>query len=71
MSPAAQHLLRKSHTTPRAQSGFGEALRNSYGGSPLGVNSPRSIRRPGATPTPIGLFRAGVTPQNIMMKKKN
>ncbi|KAL0142460.1 nuclear protein DGCR14 [Mucor lusitanicus] len=72
MSPAAQHLLRKSHATPRAQSGFGEALRNSYGGSPLGINSPRTIRRPGATPTPIGLFRAGVTPQkSTMMKKKN
>ncbi|CAO3622989.1 unnamed protein product [Mucor fragilis] len=72
MSPAAQHLLRKSQATPRAQSGFGEALRNSYGGSPLGINSPRSIRRPGATPTPIGLFRAGVTPQKTtMMKKKD
>ncbi|KAL7311903.1 hypothetical protein PS15m_009613 [Mucor circinelloides] len=71
MSPAAQHLLRKSQATPRAQSGFGEALRNSYGGSPLGINSPRAIRRPGGTPTPIGLFRAGVTPQKTMMKKKN
>ena len=44
-SPAAQHLLRKSHATPRAQSGFGDALRSSYGASPLGFNAPRSIRR--------------------------
>ncbi|CEP14498.1 hypothetical protein [Parasitella parasitica] len=70
MSPAAQYLLRKSQTTPRAQTGFGEALRNSYRGSPLGVNSPRAIRRGEATPTPIGLFRAGVTPQKAMMMKK-
>ncbi|KAI8636702.1 nuclear protein Es2-domain-containing protein [Parasitella parasitica] len=71
MSPAAQYLLRKSHTTPRAQTGFGEALRNTYGGSPLGVSSPRTLRKVGATPTPTGLFRAGVTPQKTMMKKKN
>jgi protein DGCR14 len=66
MSPAAQHLLKKSSgSTPlRAQSGFGQALRSSYGASPLGISSPSSIRkRPGATPTPIALFRAGITPQ--------
>lgn len=68
-SPAAQHLLRKSHTTPRAESGFGNALRSSYGASPLGVqSSSRSIRRPGATPTPVPLFRAGASP--AVMKKK-
>lgn len=61
MSPAAQHLLRKSTgNTPRAQSGFSDALRSSYGGSSLGVHTPRGIKRPGATPTPI--FRAGATP---------
>ncbi|KAI7851317.1 nuclear protein DGCR14 [Circinella umbellata] len=60
-TPAAQHLLRQSHNTPRSSSGFGDALRSSYGG-----NTPRtprmgtSSRTPGATPTP--LFRAGVTP---------
>ncbi|GAA5805502.1 nuclear protein Es2-domain-containing protein [Helicostylum pulchrum] len=55
-SPAAQHLLRKSQTTPRAESGFGDALRSSYGASPLAP----SLRRAGATPTP--LFRAGASP---------
>ena len=60
-TPAAQHLLRQSHNTPRSSSGFGDALRSSYGS-----NTPRtprlgtSSRTPGATPTP--LFRAGVTP---------
>ncbi|KAG2232862.1 nuclear protein Es2-domain-containing protein [Thamnidium elegans] len=58
-SPAAQHLLRKSQTTPRAQSGFGDALRSSYGASPL-ASSSSSLRRLGATPTP--LFRAGASP---------
>ncbi|KAI9347836.1 nuclear protein Es2-domain-containing protein [Pilaira anomala] len=70
-SPAAQHLLRKSHATPSAQSGFGDALRSSYGASPLGLNAPRSTRYPGATPTP--LFRAGAspaTPMNRITKKK-
>lgn len=65
MSPAAQHLLKKSSGTPlRAHSGFGQALRSSYGASPFSIQSPSNIRkRPGATPTPIALFRAGVTPQ--------
>jgi protein DGCR14 len=64
MSPAAQHLLKKSGGTPaRAHSGFGQALRSSYGASPLGIQSPSIRKRPGATPTPIALFRAGVTPQ--------
>ncbi|KAI7888407.1 nuclear protein DGCR14 [Mucor mucedo] len=68
-SPAAQHLLRKSHNTPRAESGFGDALRSSYGASPLGLHATsRSIRRPGATPTPIPLFRAGASP--AVLKKK-
>jgi hypothetical protein len=68
MSPAAQHLLRKSHLTPaRANSGggFGDALRSSYGASPLGGNS--SVKR-GATPTPIPLFRAGASPAIIRKK---
>lgn len=68
-SPAAQHLLRKSHGTPRAQSGFGDALRSSYGASPLHSSS-RSIRRPGATPTPVPLFRAGASPAIIKKKKQ-
>ncbi|OBZ89844.1 Protein DGCR14 [Choanephora cucurbitarum] len=62
MSPAAQHLLQKSHRTPNT--GFGEALRNSYSKTPSFAQSPRTIRRrPGATPTPVGLFRAGTTPR--------
>ncbi|KAI9249222.1 nuclear protein DGCR14 [Phascolomyces articulosus] len=64
-SPAAQHLLRRSHT-PRT-SAFGDALRSSYGG-----NTPRGSRTPGATPTP--LFRAGATPHSRFQtpaKKKN
>ena len=70
-SPAAQHLLRKNHTTSRAQSGFGDALRSSYGASPLGLNAARSTRRTGATSTP--LFRAGAnpaTPMNRITRKK-
>ncbi|KAI8970938.1 nuclear protein DGCR14 [Pilobolus umbonatus] len=65
MSPAAQYLYKKSHQSPYLQSGFDDALRNCYGGSKLGVNSPRGIKRPGATPTPIPLFRAGATPKKI------
>jgi len=49
MSPAAQHLLRKSDRTPS----FNDALRASYGST-----TPSS--RSQATPTP--LFRAGATP---------
>ncbi|KAI9493674.1 nuclear protein DGCR14 [Zychaea mexicana] len=64
-SPAAQHLLRRSHT-PRT-SAFGDALRSSYG-----RNTPHGSRTPGATPTP--LFRAGVTPvsrfQSPLQKKE-
>ncbi|KAI8373803.1 nuclear protein Es2-domain-containing protein [Blakeslea trispora] len=66
MSPAAQHLLRKSQKTPgrRDMSDFSAALRSSYSKTPsLGIQSPRTIRRPGATPTPVGLFRAGTTPR--------
>ncbi|KAI7903055.1 nuclear protein Es2-domain-containing protein [Cokeromyces recurvatus] len=71
MSPAAQHLLRKSTQgfTPRIQSGFGEALRSTYNSGSPSFKTPRSIlKRPGATPTPIALFRAGATPQK---KEKN
>lgn len=70
MSPAAQHLFRKSQPSPLAQSsGFGDALRSTYGASPLASRAPHSIRKPGSTPTP--LFRAGATPlQNSIAKKK-
>ncbi|KAG0168427.1 DiGeorge syndrome critical region protein 14 [Apophysomyces sp. BC1034] len=55
MSPAAQHLLRRSNTPYPL--GFDAALRSSYGAS----SSTRTpTRMPGATPTP--LFRAGATP---------
>ncbi|KAI9478467.1 MAG: nuclear protein DGCR14 [Benjaminiella poitrasii] len=75
MSPAAQHLLRKSTKSfsPRIQSGFGQALRNSYGGgssTTSAFRTPRSIiKRTGATPTPVPLFRAGITPQTKEKKK--
>jgi protein DGCR14 len=62
MSPAAQHLLRKSdQRTPS----FNDALRASYGSVTPGHYTPRSQ----ATPTP--LFRAGATPSSsIPMKKR-
>ncbi|KAI8884876.1 hypothetical protein K501DRAFT_293758 [Backusella circina FSU 941] len=70
MSPAAQHLFRKSQASPLTQSsGFNDALRSTYGASPLASRSPHSIRKPGSTPTP--LFRAGATPlQHSITKKK-
>lgn len=61
MSPAAQHLLRKSTPALRAQSGFGDALRSSYGGASSTTRSSMLTRR-GATPTPVPLFRAGASP---------
>ncbi|KAL1927465.1 hypothetical protein VTP01DRAFT_3702 [Rhizomucor pusillus] len=62
MSPAARHLLRRSHTP--TSSGFGNALRSSYASSPS-FKTPRG-RTPGATPTP--LFRAGATPSQSAFK---
>lgn len=66
MSPAAQHLLRKS-TPSRTQSAFGDALRSSYGGGGGGTGNGGLYRRTtgsGATPT-TPLFRAGATPSAI------
>ncbi|KAI8086320.1 nuclear protein DGCR14 [Halteromyces radiatus] len=58
MSPAAQHLLRRSNT-PYTK-GIDMALRSSYGGSSTGHTT--SSPRYGKTPTP--LFRAGATPKS-------
>ncbi|RCH85346.1 DiGeorge syndrome critical region protein 14 [Rhizopus azygosporus] len=68
MSPAAQHLLRKSQNSPHLQrTAFGDALRSAYGSSPLRTGS--TVRRPGGTPTPVPLFRAGATPLAKNVKK--
>ncbi|CEG68619.1 hypothetical protein RMATCC62417_04843 [Rhizopus microsporus] len=68
MSPAAQHLLRKSQNSPHLQrTAFGDALRSAYGSSPLRTGS--TVRRPGETPTPVPLFRAGATPLAKNVKK--
>lgn len=45
MSPAAQYLYRKSHASPRLQSGFDDALRNCYG-----KRTPGPLFRAGMTP---------------------
>ncbi|KAG1158349.1 hypothetical protein G6F37_005874 [Rhizopus arrhizus] len=69
LSPAAQHLLRKSQNSPHLQkNAFGNALRSAYSSSPLRAGS--SVRRPGATPTPVPLFRAGATPLGKDLKKQ-
>ncbi|KAG1473278.1 hypothetical protein G6F56_001039 [Rhizopus delemar] len=66
MSPAAQHLLRKSQHSPHLQTNsFGNALRSAYNSSPLRLTS--NLRR--GTPTPIPLFRAGATPSGKNDKK--
>ncbi|CAO3645466.1 unnamed protein product [Cunninghamella echinulata] len=54
MSPAAQHLLRKS-STPYTK-GFDMALRSSYGGS---STSETNIQTPRIISTPTPLFRSG------------
>ncbi|KAI9264426.1 nuclear protein Es2-domain-containing protein [Sporodiniella umbellata] len=69
MSPAAQHLLRKSQNSPHiATNSFGNALRSAYSSSPLRPSS--GIRKPDGTPTPVALFRAGTTPLKKNQKQK-
>ncbi|KAI9303009.1 nuclear protein Es2-domain-containing protein, partial [Cunninghamella echinulata] len=60
MSPAAQHLLRKS-STPYTK-GFDMALRSSYGGS---STSETNIQTPRIIGTPTPLFRSGSTASRL------
>ncbi|CAO3643309.1 unnamed protein product [Cunninghamella blakesleeana] len=64
MSPAAQHLLRKS-TTPYTK-GIDMALRSSYGGS--SSSSTTNFRTPKIINTPTPLFRSGSTTSSRFVK---